>query len=288
MRRQESITGLLLVAPVVLATFLFNIVPMLPSFYWSLTEWDFLNDPEFVGLGTYQAIFTGVQATRFWQTVWDTTLYTVLAVPGSMVAGLGLALLVNRKLRGMAIWRGLYYLPVVTSGVATAYAWRWVFDFRFGIINVTMRGAGFSGIGWLQTYSGFLIAIVIVSIWAQMGYNMVLFLAGLQSIPDSILEAASVDGATSWQRFRHIVLPLLTPTTFFVLIISIIGFYQQFTLVYIFGQSRLDIYLLRLWEAGFQEHQAGMASAMAVLLFIFLGILTAVQWRLQRRWVFYD
>lgn len=288
MQRQEAITGLLFVAPVVVATLLFNLLPMLPNFYWSFTQWDFLSEPRWVGFDTYSSLFEGFQSERFWNSVVDTSLYTALAVPGSMAAGLGLALLVNQQLKGLALWRGLYYLPVVTSGVATAYAWQWVFDTRFGVINIALRAVGLSGIPWLQSYGGFLAAIVIVTVWAQMGYNMVLFLAGLQSIPESILDAASVDGASAWQRFRSIVFPLLTPTTFFVLIISIISFYQQFTLVYIFGGSQLDIYLLRLWEYAFIEQSAGQAAAMATLLFLFLSVLTFVQWRLQRRWVFYD
>lgn len=289
MRRQQAVTGLLFVAPVVLSTLIFNIGPMLPSLYWSFTQWNFLNSPQWIGVAGYVSIFTGLQAGRFWQTVVDTSLYTAFAVPGSMIAGLGLALLVNRQvLRWPSMWRGLYYLPVVTSGVATAYAWQWVFDVRFGIINVALRSIGWSGVPWLQSYTGFMTVIVIVSIWGQMGYNMVLFLAGLQSIPRSILEAASVDGAGDWQRFRHIILPLLTPTTFFVLIISVVSFFQQFALVYIMGTNRLNIYVVRLWETAFRESQAGTASAMAVLLFIFLAGLTAIQWRLQSRWVFYD
>lgn len=288
MKRQEALTGLMFAAPVVLATLLFNILPMLPSIYWSFTDWNFLTTPQWVGLDTYQSLFQGSQANRFWQTVIDTSLYTIFAVPGSMAAGIGLALLVNQRIRFSSLWRGLYYLPVVTSGVATAYAWRWVFDVRFGIVNVTLRAVGLSGIPWLQSYNGFMAAIVIVTIWSQMGYNMVLFLAGLQSIPKSILEAASVDGANGFQKFRHITLPLLTPTTFFVLVISIISFFQQFALVYIMGSSRLDIYVLRLWQAAFEESQAGVASAMAVLLFAFLSVMIMIQWRLQRRWVFYD
>lgn len=287
-KRQEARTGLLFAAPVVAATVLFNILPMLPSLYWSFTEWDFLSTPKWVGLDTYRSLFEGSQGTRFWRTVVDTTLYTVLAVPGSMIAGLGLALLVNQKIRFVSVWRGIYYLPVVTSGVATAYAWRWVFDVRFGIINTTLRAVGLSGIPWLQSYNGFLAAIVIITIWSQMGYNMVLFLAGLQGIPASILEAASVDGASELQKLRHITLPLLTPTTFFVLVISIISFFQQFALVYIMGTSRLDIYVVRLWQTAFQESQAGAASAMAVLLFAFLSVMVMIQWRLQRRWVFYE
>jgi multiple sugar transport system permease protein len=286
--RQESLTGLFFVAPVVIGTLLLNIAPMIPSLYWSFTEWDFLTAPKWVGLGTYRSIFEGTNSERFWQAVIDTSVYTILAVPGSMAAGIGLALLVNQKMRFSSVWRGLYYLPVVTSGVATAYAWKWVFDVRFGIVNVTLRTLGISGIPWLQSHNAFMAAIVIVTVWSQMGYNMVLFLAGLQGIPSTILEAASVDGATNFQRFRHVVLPLLTPTTFFVLIITIISFFQQFALVYIMGQSRLDIYVLRIWQAAFQESQAGLASAMAVLLFIFLGTLTMIQWRLQRRWVYYD
>lgn len=288
MRREEAVAGLLFVAPVTLATLVLNILPMLPSLYWSFTEWDFAGTPKWVGLGSYASLFEGTQALRFWTTVRDTTLYTVFALPGSILAGLGLALLVNQRLQAINVFRGLYYLPVVTSGVALVYAWKWVFDTRFGIANVTLRAIGLSGIPWLQEGWAFLAAIVIVTVWSQMGYNMILFLAGLQGIPSSLLEAASIDGAGAWQRFRSIVLPLLTPTIFFVMILSVIHFFQQFTLVYIFGTSRLEIYVVRLWQYAFNEHRAGEASAMAWMLFMFLAVLTYVQWQAQSRWVYYD
>lgn len=287
MARQEAIACYVLIGPVVLATLVLDILPMLPSLYWSFTQWDFLSTPQWVGLKSYQNLTEGVSGTRFFGTIRDTTVYTIGAIPGVIVAGLALALLVDQKLKGMAIFRGLYYLPVVTSGVAMAYAWKWVFDERFGITNVILRALSFDGIPWMSGTEWYMVAIIIITVWAQMGYNMVLYLAALQGVPPSLLEAANMDGASAWQRFWYIRLPLITPTTFFILVLSIINFFQQFTLVYILGGSRVEIYVVRLWEYAFQNKKVGEASAMAWILFIFLSILTFVQWRIQNRWVYY-
>lgn len=274
-------------APVVIATLAFDIIPVLPSLYWSLTDWQFLHKANWVGLENYQAIFQGtlgeqVRAAAYW-----TVVYTVGATICVTLAGLGLALLVDRGLRLIGAFRTIFYLPVVTSTVAAAFAWQWIFHQRSGVINWSLRSVGVSPIPWFNDEWAFLSALLAITTWQGMGYRMVLFLAGLQGIPNELKEAAAVDGAGALRSFFHITLPLLTPTIFLVVIISFIAYVQQFELVFIFG-TRIEVYVYRLWVTAFQRMQDGLASAMAVLLFLVLATITYVQWKVQDLWVHYN
>lgn len=287
LRRQEAFWGFVFMAPVVLATLAFDIIPVLPSLYWSLTDWQFLKEPKWIGLANYQAIIQGPVGAEVRRAAGWTVVYTFGATASVTVVGLGLALLVDRGLRFIGVFRTIFYLPVVTSSVAAAFAWQWIFHQRSGLINWTLRSIGITPILWFNEEWAFLSALLVVTTWHGMGFTMVLFLAGLQGIPAELREAAAVDGAGAVQSFFRITLPLLTPTIFLVVVISLIGYVQQFELVFIFGQ-RIEVYVWRLWYFAFVQLRDGLASAMAVLLFIVLASMTYLQWKLQGRWVHYS
>ncbi len=287
LRRQEAFWGLLFMAPVVLATLVFDILPVLPSLYWSLTDWQLLREPRWIGLENYRSIFEGTLGGEVRRAAGWTVIYSIGSTISVTLVGLGLATLVNRAFKGVSIFRAIYYLPVVTSTVAAAFAWQFIFHQRSGLINWLLRALDFTPIPWFSNEWAFLAALIVVTTWHGMGFTMVLFLAGLQAIPHELHEAASIDGAGARQIFFRITLPLLTPTLFLVMIISLINYVQTFDLVFIFGQ-RIEVYVYRLWFYAFIQFQDGLASAMAVLLFIVLATVTYFQWKLQDRWVHYS
>jgi multiple sugar transport system permease protein len=285
------VRGWLFIGPVVLGTLLFNVLPMLPTTYFSLTSWNGLGAPQWTGLANYQRALGG-QDLSFAVALRNTVVYTVAYVPLAMVAGLALAVLVNQKLRGIVVFRGLFFLPVITSVVAVGMVWRWIFNWQFGVLNWALDLAGVVGPRWLGDAFWAMVAVVVVAIWSVMGYQMVIFLAGLQGIPEALHEAAAIDGAGAWTRFRRVTLPLLTPTIFFLFIISLIGSFQAFGLIYVMTGggpgTATYVYVYHLWKQAFQSHQMGYGAALAWMLFVVIGAVTFVQWRLQKRWVFYQ
>jgi ABC-type sugar transport system permease subunit len=208
-----------------------------------------------------------------------------------MAAGLGLPLLVNRPLRGIALFRAFFYLPVISSIVAVAIVWKFMFSYRFGVINHLLSTVGISGPNWFGDAFWAMTVLVVVSVWLSMGYNMVLFLAGLQGIPEVLYEAARIDGASRWAQFRHVTLPLLTPTIFFITIIGFINSFQVFPLVWVMTEggpgTSTEVYVFFLYEEAFRRYQWGLGSALAMIGFGIIGLVTIVQWRLQKRWVHY-
>jgi multiple sugar transport system permease protein len=286
----RGVEGWLFVGPVVLGTLIFNILPMFPTFYTSFTYWNGLTDPNWIGLKNYHFAFAG--DPNFMVGLRNTLFYTMGAVPGAMVAGLALALLVNERLPGITLARAIFFLPVITSVVAVGMVWKWIFNWQYGLLNSLLKLVGISGPRWLTDPNTAMLAIIIVAIWQQMGYNMVLFLAGLQGIPRSVEEAATIDGATAWERFLHVKLPLLTPTIFFVLIISLIGSFQVFGLIHTMTRggpgTATYVYVYHMWFEGLQRSKFGYGSALAFMLFAVIGVVTWLQWWLGRRWVFYQ
>jgi multiple sugar transport system permease protein len=209
-----------------------------------------------------------------------------------MAAGLALALIVNEKLPGMTFVRALFFLPVITSVVAIGMVWKWIFNWQFGLLNSMLETVGILGPRWLSDPRSAMVAVVIVAVWSAMGYNMVLFLAGLQGIPPVLEEAATIDGAGVWRRFINIKLPLLTPTIFFVLIMSIIGSFQSFGLIYAMTGggpgSATYVYVYHLWAEAFQKLKFGYGCALAWMLFVVVAAITWIQWKVGERWVFYQ
>ncbi len=286
--RRLAVEGWLLALPVVLGTLIFDVLPTLPALYWSFTYWDGVTTPEWRGVQNYVDMW---KYGDFLNSLKQTFIFTLVHIPLAMVIGLALALLVNRQLPGIALFRALLYLPVVSSIVAVAIVWKFMFSYRFGIANHLLSTIGVNGPNWLGDAFWAMAVLVIVSVWMAMGYNMVLFLAGLQGIPEALYEAAAIDGAGWWAKLRHVTLPLLTPTIFFIMIIGFINSFQVFALIWVMTEggpgTATEMYVFFLYEEAFRRYQWGMGSALAVVGFAIIGVVTLIQWRLQKRWVHY-
>jgi len=288
--KKQFIYGILLVLPVVLGTIIFNIYPLFHSIILSFTNWDLISSPRFIGLENYKNIFTH---DEFFPIIFkNTVVFSLGSVPLGMLAGLILALLINRPLRGITFFRGCYYVPVVASNVAVGMIWKWIYNSEFGLLNNVLKILGIQGRSWLWAPETAMLSVIIVSVWKNMGYNMILFLSGLQNIPTELYEAAEIDGCSKFKKFLYITLPLLSPITFLVLITSIISSFQVFDLIYIMtaggpGYST-QVYLYYIWETGFRMFKMGYGSALAMILFLFIGLLTLLQWYVSKYWVYYE
>lgn len=291
MRYRKS-TPYLFIMPMLLGLILFRFGPIIASFLISFTEWRGTVPPEFIGLGNYIELFN---KEVFWEVLGNTIIFAAMFVPSVMILGLTLALLVNQQLKGIGFFRGMYYLPAITSMVAVALVWNWIFATRFGIINHILRTfilSETSPPAWLSSADTTLLVLVIVSVWKSAGLQMLIFLAGLKGIPAYLYEAARIDGANRLQQFRHITLPMLTPVTFFVLIISIFEGFRTFEVTFVMTDggplhqsATLSYYI---YENAFQFFRFGFSSAVAYVLMVLVVIVTLINFRFRRSWVSQD
>ncbi len=268
---------------------LFVLGPMLYAFGLSFVRWDLIRpNPAFVGFDNYISV---MQSPDFWSALGVTVLYTLGTVPAAMAIGLALALLLNQRLPYRGALRTILFIPSTTSVIAVAVVWAWIFHPDFGLLNAALKIIGIEGQRWLSSASTALPSLMIVAVWRSVGYDMVIFLAGLQSIPREVLEAATVDGASAWARFRRVTLPLLGPTTLFVLVISVIESFQAFSTVDTLtrgGPAGATTNLLYyLYQVAFVRFEMGRASAIAYVVFVMIMALTALQLRLSRDRVHY-
>jgi multiple sugar transport system permease protein len=288
LRQREAILFYLCISPWLIGFVLFYLGPILASFYFSLTEWDLLTSPQFVGMDNYVRLFTrDALALKSFKV---TLIYTLVYVPLDMVFGLSLALLLNQKLRGIGVFRTVYYLPSVLSGVAYVVMWMWMFNPQHGLINTLLSYVGIQGPRWLLDPKWALSSLIIMSLWG-VGRTMIIFLAGLQDIPAVLYEVAEIDGATRWNKFWKVTLPLLTPSLLFNLIFGIILTFQTFTNAFVATNGGpLDstlFYVLYLYRKAFEHLQMGYASAMAWVLFLIVLACTLVIFLTSGKWVFY-
>jgi len=278
----------LFVAPSLVPLLLFTIGPMVASVGLSLLRWNLLKPPQFIGLDNYATLVGDVD---FRDAVLHTIEYVVGYLPLVLVGGLVIALTLHQRLRGLALFRTVYFLPVVTSWVVVALMWRWLLDPNAGIINYALGLVGIDGPGWYTDPAWAMPSVIIASAWKDLGFVMVILLAGLQAIPEEYYEAASVDGAGRWARFRHITLPLLSPSVFFVVVISLINNLQVFDQVWVMTNGgpagATSVIVERIVRNAFSYGQMGYAAAMSWVFFAALLIVTVIQFRLQRRWVTY-
>jgi multiple sugar transport system permease protein len=279
----------LYLAPVLIGIVLLTGGAILASFGISLTEWDLVGTPRWIGVQNYFELWG---SSMFRTVVANTFYYVLLAVPLSVAGSLGLALLVHNRIRGITFFRTIYFFPVVTSMVAVAVVWSWLYNPEFGLLNYLLQLLfGIEGPRWLLSSDWAMPAIALMSVWKGLGYNMLIFLAGLQAIPATLHEAALIDGAGAWRRFFRITFPMLSPTTFFVLVITLIGSFQIFEQTYMLTQGGPANSTLTLsyhvYQNAFQFFRMGYATAMAYLLFAVTFVATLVQFRLQKRWVYY-
>jgi multiple sugar transport system permease protein len=286
---QEELVAYLFILPSLLGFVLFLVVPMVASLGISFYDWELLTPPKFVGLKNFANLLTD---RVFKEVLVNTVYYTFGLVPLNLVVSLGLALWLNTRLRGLTLFRMAFFLPVVTVTVAVALIWRWMYEPRAGIIDEALRTIGLPGPTWLGDPNWAMPAIILMSVWKGFGYNMVLFLAGLQGIPVTIYEAAMIDGASAWQRFWRITLPLLSPTIFLAVVLTVISSFQVFDQALVMTNggpaNATNTIVLYIYQNGFQFFRMGYASAIAWVLFGVIFVFTLFQMRLQGQWVQYD
>ena len=268
---------------------LFTLLPILASLGLTLYEWDLLTSPQFVGLGNFQRL---IHDRNFWTALAHTLYFIVGYIPLVMIISLGVAVVLNQKLKGVILFRTALFIPVVSAWVAVALLWKWIFNPKFGIVNYLLGLIGIQGPAWLFDPQWAMPAIIITSVWKDIGFVMVMFLAGLQGIPTEYYEAAAIDGASGWRRFRHITLPLLSPTTFFALIISLINSFQVFDQVWIMTgggpAGATSVLVEQIVKNAFSYSRMGYAATLSWVLFLLVFTATAFQMRLQKHWVTYD
>lgn len=285
-RKALTIAAFLL--PSLLPLALFTLGPMAASLGISFLSWDLLTTPELIGLDNYTEMLGDEE---FWDAVGHTLAFLGMYLPLVFVGGLGIALALNNGVRAIGVFRSLYFLPVVTSWVVVALMWKWLLNPSSGVVNTALGWVGISGPGWWTDPSWAMPAIVLATAWKDLGFVMVIFLAGLQSIPQDYYEAALVDGAGWWSRFRHITLPLLSPSSFFVLTISLINGFQVFDQVFVMTgggpAGSTTVLVERIYTNAFRYSEMGYASAMSWALFLIIIGVTAFQFHYQDRWVHY-
>lgn len=289
MRSREARWGYLLISPWIIGFVIFTLGPMIASLILSFTNYDIVHAPTFVGLDNYAKLLGG--DPKFWHSLQVTLIYAVVAVPLNLVFGFSLAYLLNLKLPGLAFWRTVFYMPSVTSGVATALMWGVLFNPRYGVINWFLGLFGIDGPGWFASPYWALPGLILISLWG-VGGGMIIYLSGLQSIPTAFYEAAQIDGANGWKQLRHITLPLMSPVIFYNLVIGIIGTFQYFTEAYVLtrgGPSEATLfYNLYLYNNAFSYRDMGYASALAWVLFLIVLVLTALVFKSSSAWVYYE
>lgn len=292
--RREALDAYLMLLPTILGVAIFFAAPLGVSLYLSFTDSRLIGTPNLIGATNYLRAFSDPKfrlalSNTFWFTVWT----MILSVPPA----LGLALLLNQRIRGRAFFRGLFFLPVVASVVGITLVWRYLLNYDFGYINYALTRLGLPRVNWLNNPSVALWSVIIVVVWRTIGYNLVIFLAGLQAIPRQLYEASAIDGATRWQQFWRITLPLLSPTTFFIIVTTLINVLQEFPVPYALGATRsgaagpadsMLTIVFYLYQQGFNTFRMGYASALAWILFAIIMVFTLVQFRVSRRWVHYE
>ena len=282
-------TGLMFASPWLIGFAVFFVYPVLASFYYSLCTYDAIRPPQFIGLENYRQLF--FEDELFWKSLGNTIYMVVFGLPIGLLASLAIALLLNQKIKGIAFYRTAFYVPSITPVVATSILWLWLLNPEMGLINVALSKIGISGPAWLTDPAWAKPALILMSLWGA-GGGMVIYLAALQDIPESLYEAASLDGATSTTQFWNITLPILTPVILFNLIIGLIGAFQYFTQAYVMTaggpQDSTTSYALHLFNRAFLDFKMGYASAMAWILFVITLIAALLIFKSSARWVYYS
>jgi multiple sugar transport system permease protein len=290
MRRMEEWTAWLFITPVVLGVLIFQLYPTLFSLYISFTRWNLLSPAKWIGFKNYIELFT---TDRFFLKATSNTLwYGIGTVTAGILLGLLFGVLLNQGIRFKYIYRAIYFIPVVAPTVAVALLWAWLYDSQFGIINGALRMINIKGPNWLGSTQWALPSIIIQAIWAGLGFNIIIFLAGLQGISQEYYEAAEIDGANPIQKFFNITLPLLSPTTFFILVTGVIGAFQVFDVPFIMTgggpANATQTVVMLVYSNAFRIQKMGLAAAISYIIFVVILILTFLNFRISKKWVFYE
>ncbi|MCP3763467.1 sugar ABC transporter permease [Domibacillus sp. A3M-37] len=285
--RKRMMAGYLFIAPQFIGLLAFSLIPVIYALVLSFMKWDGFGAKTFVGLDNFMQQF---QNPDFWTAMKNTVYYMVLVIPPQIALALLIAVALN-KVKGKEFYRVLFFMPVVTSSVSIGVIWMWILNGDFGILNQLLGNVGIEGPQWLSDTKWVIPSIAILSIWWGLGTNMVIFLAGLQGIPRSYYEAAQMDGATKWHQFWHITIPLLSPTTFFIAIMAVIGSFQVFDQAFVMtngGPAKASYTLVfHIYKQGFIDFKMGESAAAAMILFVIILIFTLIQFKMSKRWVHY-
>jgi len=285
---RRTIIGYLFIMPFILGVLIWVVYPAGMAAWLSLNQWNLITPPKFVGLDNFKTMFAD---KLFWQSLKVTFLYTFVSVPSGLVISFLMALLINTKVRGLALFRTIYYLPSIVPAVANAVLWAWIFNTDFGLLNALLNYLQIPKVAWLQQPEWALPALILMSLWS-VGSTMIIFLAGLQGIDDVYYEAAKIDGAGSWQQLINITIPMMSSIIFFNLILGVIGSFQVFTAGYLITsggpQNATLFYVLYLYRMAFTNLKMGYAAAMSWVLFFIIMVFTAIIFKTVGKRVYYQ
>lgn len=279
----ERFAGWIFILPALVGTLIFIIIPVICSFGLSFAKWDLLNPIQFVGLANYREIFS---EALFYKILLNTIVFALATSVLGVIIPLVLACILNSKIRGAEFYKTAYFLPFITPMIVIGVVWEWIFDPNIGLLNHVLH----LHINWLYDTHFAMPALIIVSVWKLIGYNMVIFLSSLSGISQSMFEAAKIDGANELQTFKNVTVPLLSPTIFFVVIITAISSFQVFDLIYLMTQggplNSTNVLVYAIYQNAFEYFNVGKASAIAYVLFVIILVLTLVQWNLRKKLVY--
>ncbi len=285
----EAKWGIILALPAILGFLIWTLGPMIASFVLGFTDWNVVSTPHFIGMGNFKKMF--VEDFIFKKSIYATVYYSLGSVIASIVFAFLVAFLLNQKVKGLPLFRTIFYLPSITPAIASAMLWIWLFNPDFGLLNQILKRFGFPRLLWIYDEKQVIPSLIFMSIWG-MGGMMVIFLAGLQGVPQELYEAVEIDGGNWWHRFRYVTIPMMTPTIFFNLVMAIIGSFQVFTSAYIMTSGGPNyasmFYVYYIYLSAFRYGQMGYACALAIILFLIILSFTLLVFKSSPYWVYYE
>lgn len=288
--KKQFALAMLFLSPWIIGFIVFGLYPMGMSFYYSLCRYDVLRIPQFIGLENYKDLF--LNDTYFWISIWNTLIFTILRTPVSIIGSLLLAVLVNNAVKGVKLFRTIYFIPSIITGVSLSVLWMWMLNPQYGLVNIGLEFFGISGPLWLKSPDWSKPAMVLMGLWSIGGGRMLVFLAALQGIPKNLYESVEIDGGSWWAKFRHITLPMLSPVIFMWTILDVIFSLQVFTEAYVMTKggplNSTMFFNLYLYFKAFDDYSMGYASALAWVLLVITLLITLIQFKVSKRWVHYE
>lgn len=287
--KRDNLAGVLFTMPCILGFILFAAIPMITSLVMSFTDYSIVKESHFVGMENYQKLFSGADP-YFYKSLLVTIIYVALSVPSAIIFSFIIALLLNQDVKGKGIFRTIFYLPSIVPIVAMAAIWMWIFNPDFGLANSLLKGVGLPAGKWLSSESSVIPTLVFINLWTT-GSTMVIFLAGMQDVPKQLMEAVQIDGGGFIAKLKHVIIPMMTPTIFYNVVMGFINGFQVFTQSYVMtsgGPNNSSLfYVYYLYREAFEFMRMGSACAIAWILFVIIMILTAVLFKFQNKWVYY-